>query len=355
VRAIWLGLGVALAAASLLPLAFGDTDVVREALAFPVAGMASVFAIVVASWMAKALKFQLLARHLHQRASFMHCLAVSLGCDFAFVASPAGIAGYPATVVLFGRLGAGAACAMAIAAADQILDLVFFGIAIPLSLIGLLVQNLPTIPSANAVAGTAVAVALIATCTVAFGRKRLPELAHRLSRFVTTRLGRIAAIRRQCVQFRRHLRQLGAAPAGFLVRVALATAVQWLTRYSILGVVLAWLGYPIPFMPMFLAQSVALHAGQWTGIPGGFGATDGLLLESLRAWVQVAPLATALIVWRVTTFHLTIAAGGAAFVLLVARKNPLQDHPSRNVAHASASVGRGIAPALRGLVRILSS
>ncbi len=54
------------------------------------------------------------------------------------------------------------------------------------------------------------------------------------------------------------------------------------------------------------------------------GATDGILVGTLHDWVPIAPLATALIVWRLATFHLTLAAGGTVFALLVARKKKLQ-------------------------------
>ena len=319
-RAIWLGLCVALAAISLLPLFFSQTHVVRDAMAFPAMGIATVLVVVAASWIAKALKFHALVKQLGQSASFAGCLAVSLGCDFAFVASPAGIAGYPATVLLFGRVGVSAACAMTVAAVDQILDLLFFAIAIPLALILLFMQNLYAIPFANTTAALVTGMAVIAACALASRIKFIQQVTHGLLRLGLNKLRRIEFIDRQWQQVCGHVQELRAAPKGFRRRIALATVVQWLARYATLSLVLAWTGHAVPYAAVFVAQSVSLHAGQWTGIPGGMGTADGILLESLRPWLPIAPLLTGLIVWRMATFHLTIFVGGLAFALLAVRK-----------------------------------
>jgi uncharacterized protein (TIRG00374 family) len=292
-------------------------------MAFPAMGIATVLAVVVASWVAKALKFHSLVKQLGQPASFAQCLAVSLGCDFAFVASPAGIAGYPATILLFSRVGISAACAMTVAAADQILDLLFFAIAIPLALIFLFIQNLAAIPFAHTMATLAAGMAVIAACALAFKIKFIRRVTRSLLRLGLNKLSRIEFIKRQWQQICGHVRELRAAPKAFLRRVALATAAQWLARYAILSVVLGWTGHAVPYAAVFVAQAVSLHAGQWTGIPGGVGTADGILLESLHPWLPIAPLLTSLIIWRMATFHLTIVVGGATFALLAARKRPL--------------------------------
>jgi uncharacterized protein (TIRG00374 family) len=313
-RALALGVTGALAASAATLFALHGTGVLRDAVAFPAAGTVTILCTVTTGWLAKALKFRLLAARLGKMSSLRRSLAVAVGCDFAFVASPGGVAGYPATVLLFARIGVDAPRALAVAAADQLLDLAFFGIAMPLALVWLLVHGLPAVPVAAICAAAALALGAVLVLVTGFrrGSRIFSSLARYLSRSGWSKLRRLAELDRHWRQFRRHLRLLFTIPVKTAALIACATAAQWLARYATLGIALAWCGHRVPGSAVFLAQAVALHAGQWTGIPGGVGAADAILVESLRPWLPLAPLATALVVWRLATFHLTLLAGGAA-------------------------------------------
>ncbi len=322
--ALLLGVLFSLAASAAAPFVFGGTDVLRNVLAFPAAGAVAIVCAVMAGWTAKALKFRLLVAQLGPRLSFVQCLAVSIGCDGAFVASPGGVAGYPATVLLFGKVGVDASRALTVAAADQVLDLGFFGIAMPLALVWALIHDLPTGPIVGkcTVAAVASGVMLVAITSAIPGRQSLWKLVQQWPRTRLTNLRHIESVRGHWQQVRCHLQSLRTAPAAVIACTVLATAAQWLARYATLGIALAWMGYGIPSATVFFAQAAALHAGQWTGAPGGAGATDTILFESLRHWVPFTPLATALIVWRLATFHLTLLAGSIACTWLIVRSRP---------------------------------
>jgi uncharacterized protein (TIRG00374 family) len=329
--ALSLGVLFAVAASAIAPFVLHGTRVLHDAAAFPAMGAAAIVCAVIAGWVGKAFKFRLLAARLGRSLPFLQCLAVSVGCDFAFVASPGGIAGYPATVLLFGRIGVEAPRALAVAAADQVLDLVFFGIAMPLALVWLLTLNMPTSPvlGPGVLAALAAAFALVLVGGVGHCGKTLSLLARRLSNPGWAKLRRLVSLDHHWQQLRCHLRDLYAAPAWTMAGLAFATVVQWLARYATLGIALAWTGHRIPCVTVFLGQAVALHAGQWTGVPGGVGATDAILLASLRPWLPLASLATALVVWRLATFHLTLLAGGGACIWLVVRDRRIQaTHPA---------------------------
>lgn len=320
-HALALGVLGALAVSAATLLVLDGTGVLRDAAAFPAAGMVAILCTVLAGWLAKAFKFRMLSARLGRMSSLRQSLAVAVGCDFAFVASPGGVAGYPATVLLFARTGVDAPRALAVAAADQLLDLAFFGIAMPLALVWLLVHGLPAVPVAAICAAAAVAVGAVLVLVAGFerGGKIFSRLVRRLSKSGWSKLRRIAVLDRHWQQFRGHFRSLFAMPAKTAAFIACATAVQWFARYATLGIALAWSGHRVPGSAVFLAQAIALHAGQWTGVPGGVGATDALLVESLRPWLPFAPLATALVVWRLATFHLTLVVGGAASAWLLLR------------------------------------
>ncbi len=131
----------------------------------------------------------MLTARLERKATFAQCFAVSLGCDFAFVASPAGVGGYPATVLLCKRIGIDASRAIAIAVVDQILDLVFFSIAMPLALIWAFTHEMPSayrLDVGNVAIGAA-CIGLVALA-VAMGRKYLAAIARGLSHNVFAKL-----------------------------------------------------------------------------------------------------------------------------------------------------------------------
>lgn len=320
-HALALGVLGALAVSAATLFALDGTGVLRDAAAFPADGMAAILCTVIVGWLAKAHKFRMLAARLGRTLSLRQSLAVAVGCDFAFVASPGGVAGYPATVLLFARTGVDATRALAIAAADQVLDLAFFGIAMPLALVWLLVHGLPSFSAAAICAAAALAAGVALLAVIGFGRGStiFSRLVRGMTKFGWSKLRRLAALDRHWQQFRGHLRSLCAVPARTIVLIACATTAQWLARYATLGIALAWMGQRVPGSAVFLAQAIALHAGQWTGVPGGIGATDAILAESLRPWLPFAPLATALVVWRLATFHATLLVGGAASVWLILR------------------------------------
>jgi uncharacterized protein (TIRG00374 family) len=321
-RATWMTIAAAVAASLLIPFAFGGGATFLTLGAFPVAEFVTIVVAVLISWLAKAAKFWLLASHLDRRATFSSCAAVSLGCDLGFSATPGGLGGYAASLYLFGCCGMRAASAAAIAAADQLLDLMFFAVAVPLAS-ACTVGPIVTVTESGVVA-TATVVVVIAFFALIIGLV-VSGMRHRL----LTAVLKMRRARRRLVEVRRwwgdlkhHLRELLAMQPQRVAAVLFTTAVQWIARYAILGIALSALGAPAPYMPLLLIQSVALHAGQWTGVPGGVGGADVLLLEMLRPWGTTETLAAAVLVWRLATFHLTLLAGVFAFWFAAGRRSP---------------------------------
>jgi uncharacterized membrane protein YbhN (UPF0104 family) len=110
------------------------------------------------------------------------------------------------------------------------------------------------------------------------------------------------------------------------------TAVQWLTRYGVLWAALALLGHTVPFALTLLSQSLILHAALWTGVPSGGGGAELGLSAALIAMVPASAIATALILWRLATFHLCLVAGALAIAWLARSK---ARHPDERLAEAN--------------------
>jgi uncharacterized protein (TIRG00374 family) len=217
-------------------------------------------------------------------------------------------------VFLLRRGGVPVSAGLAMCAADQALDSLFFVLALPLACAFDLGDAVPDawhefawVPGA--------AVALVAFTIVGAWRTRRswwPPLRRRLLHVRWLRVRR-ARLR----EFREHLftdlARLRSGSPFVALALACSVAAQWTARYAALWLALAALGHPLHFGLVFVAQSIALHIAQWTGVPGGVGGGDVAIAGALSPWAPLAALGPALLLWRLTTFHAVLLIGAIAF------------------------------------------
>jgi glycosyltransferase 2 family protein len=311
---LWLLGAAAVLGGAIVPLALGGRDAIAAAHEIPIAAVAGLAGLALASALARAIKLRLLALRLRQRVGVARALITSLASDAAFQATPAGAGGYPATVFLLRRGGVPVSAGLAMCAADQALDTLFFVLALPLACAFDLGDAVPA--TWRAFAWLPAAAVAIATAAIVGAWRTYPRWWPRLRR----RLLGIRWLRQRRTRvraFRDHLfGDLARLRSGSLaVTFALAAAVcaQWTARYAALWLALAALGHPLHFGLVFVAQSIALHIAQWTGVPGGVGGGDVALAGALSPWMPLAALGPALLIWRLTTFHAVLVAGAVAF------------------------------------------
>ena len=319
-RAGSLLIALALIAALVVPILLGGSDALATAWNFPLPNLAALTLLTIVSWLGKAQKLRVLLRQLGTPLPFARALGISLATDFAFMATPAGVGGYPANIHLLKRAGVSTTASTAIVLADQLLDLLFFALAIPLSLLVLLSTDLP-----NGLREAALSMILL----LALAGAIIVLLRHRFwswifaSRRSFERRSWRHRLQLRLLRFLHGMRQqarvLAHADAMFYAILALLTTLQWLTRYGSLWLVLILLGHPLPFAYALLLQALILHAAQWTGVPSGAGGAEIGLAAALAAWAPATSIATALLLWRYATLYLGLAAGGIAWLMLAGR------------------------------------
>ena len=325
-RAPWRGrYGIALIALALLatiavPVYFGGRSAVLATLQLSALDYALLFCAIACSWIARTLKLQLLLRRMHASIGFGHMFEISLATDFGFLATPAGLGGYAASVYYVRRAGASTSVAAALTAADQGTDLVFFAAALPVAGFAFFGTDLPPalVKAALGTSSALVAIALIAV----LARKRLFDWAARSLRNDTGSPAR-QRIQHAVAEFLARLRAqarllAGGGPAFFLAVFAL-TCVQWIARYGVLWLVLLLLDHRVSLALLIALQALVLHVAQWTGVPAGGGGAELGLTATLAAWVPAAALATALLLWRMVTLYLGLIAGAIAIARLSRR------------------------------------
>jgi uncharacterized protein (TIRG00374 family) len=305
-----------------IPFLLGGRTTLAAATNIAVDGYAALLGLVLASWMARALKLHLLLHRLKTPTTIARSFGISLATDLAFAATPAGIGGYVATIYYLRRAGTSTTGAATIMAMDQGTDLVFFSISVPLVALALAGSDLSQTMTIAALGTAAVTLIFLATIWLArrkilafvFAPNRLLERSsylrraqHALRTFVTGSRTYVSLI-------------IAAGPMFFLWMLGL-TAVQWLTRYGVLWLTLLLLHHPVSFALTFLLQVGVLHAALWTGIPAGGGGAELGLTATLAPWVAPAQMATALVIWRAATLYTSLLAGSVAMIAL-ARATP---------------------------------
>ena len=217
--------------------------------------------------------------------------------DAAFQATPAGAGGYPATILLLRRGGVPASAGLAMCAADQALDSALFArraaalvrCSISETRCRRAWHSLAWLPAA-VMTGIAARSPLACALRSNAGCRRFAASCCACAGCGSAANACVRSSARVVADFAR-LR----SGSRFVTRaLVLAVAAQWIARYAALWLALAALGHPLHFGLVFVAQSVALHAAQWTGVPGGVGGGDVALAGALSPWAPLAVLAPAL-------------------------------------------------------------
>ena len=310
-------IAVALAATLAVPILLGGNEALWQTLHFSVDGYLAIFVVIVTSWFARAVKLHLLLHRLQVHPRFARTLAISLATDFAFISTPGGVGGYAASVYYLRRVGTSVSGAATITAADQGLDLLFFVVALPIAGIALIWSDLPQTLAILGFASSASMIALALGALLArrklwawmFGDNTIGARWPRLRR-------KQQALREFLMSLRANASLLLAGGPAFLCGVFALTALQWLTRYGVLWLVLLLLGHRVPFALILLMQSLVLHAALWTGVPAGGGGAELGLSATLAAWVPATSIATALLLWRMATLYICLVAGAVAIAAL---------------------------------------
>ncbi|MBS0583649.1 MAG: flippase-like domain-containing protein [Proteobacteria bacterium] len=317
-RAGTLLIFAALAVALVVPIWLGGRHAVFTSFDLPAHAYLSILALVLFGWAMRALKQWLLIERLGLTVGAWRNFAISLAVDFAFVATPGGVGGYAAGIWYVRGIGGSYAQATAISAADQVLDLMFFAIAMPVAALCLSQSSqLSPLLAHGAAFGGLVALALLVALVLArrplgawfFGAHGPIErigFLHRRRDALRGFVGNVLAQTRILMR---------GSPAWFALAFA-STAVQWLARYGVLWLILVQLAAQVPFSLVLLLQGVVLHVAQWTGVPAGGGSADLGLAATLAPFVATATIASALLLWRIATLYMSLIAGVVSITAL---------------------------------------
>jgi uncharacterized protein (TIRG00374 family) len=311
--AVLLALGITIPI--VLPLCYGGMDSLFQLMRLSSWHIALLLGMVLTSWSVVSLRFRILLRPLGVTLSSREALATVVSAECAGMATPASTGNAATYLFLLSRRGLRIGQSSAVVAFDQMIDLAFFALAVPAAGAAYLLSHDET--GASSAVAALVAIPTAVLCGTAYACRYYRPFSLWIarclrgiprSRSLQYRLGRWLIQFRDCIGFLLHLN-----PWRLAAIVAL-TAIHWMLRYSVLPLVILFLGHSVPWAYLFVGQSMMLIIGTLTFLPGGAGGVDLTLAALLHPHLPPAVAATAVLAWRFCMFHWYLIAGAPVFL-----------------------------------------
>ena len=311
-----LGLALGLA----IPLLLGGRDLPSLLARVSMGELLLLLSLVFLGWNLNAGRLRLLAGGCGLRLDQGRALAIVMATEFAICATPAGSGGPLTYTWLLRRWGLDGPRALALYAADQLMDVLFF-----LSALAAVLLHWLLVPEAIHLGWQAGLMAgfLLSTLGLAWGALRhyrplFLGLGRALRRLRTNARTR-RRLARHALAFRRSLRLVQGYSWTRLAAVFALCSGHWLLRYSILYLAVRAVGGAISWSYAFLVQMLSLTAGHATLLPGGSGGAEAGSSLLLAPYLDNATSAAAILIWRFVTFYWYLIAGAPVFAMLAGR------------------------------------
>lgn len=315
---------LALMAPLVLTAWLGGADALQRVKHFPLGLLLLMLVITVVCWNLNAARLRLMLGGRAGRLGQRGALGIEMAAKFALCATPGGSGGPATLLLLLARRGFPPAKGAAVFLIDQGCDLLFF----LTMLSGLVIFSLLSDtqwPHQSLIEWAMLGLACLAML-VGVVMYRLPRLL-RTRRFTTSWPNGYQRrwLARRLLRCRHALKVTLSLPLSTLVAMMSLTAIHWLLRYSLLYLAVLGVGGQADWMWTFLTQMLAMAASQLSFLPGGAGAAEigvGSLLLPLMEREQAA---AAVLVWRLISYHLYLAAGAPLFILYsyrILRRSP---------------------------------
>lgn len=271
--------------------------------------------LILVSWGFNALRLLILLGVMGKRTGFFDATLIIISSEFAGSATPGGI-GMPVALTFFlRRMGIGLSQSASMVAVIILMDLIFYGTALPLSAFG----SVLSAPSWSTLRLAAVGFCVIGACFVAlwlivtYYRQICSETGRWMAR--SSRLSKYRfRLARKTIEFVRTLREFQAMKRKEQIGLVATTFGFWLPRFFVLAVAVWIAGKSVPLAYVFLVQCVLNVAGQMIALPSGGGSVEAGYLALMSSYLSKEQIAFTLIVWRIFNFYWYLVVGGFVFI-----------------------------------------
>jgi uncharacterized protein (TIRG00374 family) len=266
-------------------------------------------------WLFPAWRLRVLSYAQGHRLPFTTALFIHLAGLFSSAVTPSGSGSAPAIAAGFQRVGSTWGQGVSIAVQIMVLDFVFFGWILPLSLIYLIFTRFTVLPI------QLVVLAIACGCLALFGAVvlgRYPQLAVRVFLWLARRNWLIRWRPRLLAAARDYYRS-----SRLFIQISwrrwfslqLLSALSWLSSFALLWLLIR--DHRLPLTPSLAILSVSTLLSYFVPTPGGAGFIEVIVGFGIGAHVDQSELAAPLLLWRLATFYLVFILGPLAAWLLL--------------------------------------
>jgi len=305
---------LALIAPLVLTAWLGGDEALQRVKHFPLGLLLLMLVMAFLCWNLNAARLRLMLNGRAGRLGQRGALGIELASKFALCATPGGSGGAATLLLLLARRGFPPAKGAAVFLVDQGCDLLFFLTMLSGLVLFSLVSDTQW-PHQSLVQWALVGLAFMATL-ISVVMHYLPSLLRSPSvKTAWPSRYRRRWLARRLLRCRHALRVTLKLPRSTLFMMMLLTATHWLMRYSLLYLAVLGVGGHADWMWTFLTQMLAMAASQFSFLPGGAGAAEVGVGSLLLPLMEREQAAAAVLVWRLVSYHLYLAAGAPLFVL----------------------------------------
>lgn len=316
-RLLWMLL-LAIVASLAVPMVLGGRSLLVDLPKIAPGWIALLVGMVLLGWVFNSFRLRLLAAGMGGQVPPLWSLGAVIATEFAGAASPAGAGGALTYVALLKQRGIRTAHAAAMYAIDHFMDGVFFVVAFPVALLSLALHG-----------GFSDPAWLLAVTLTLFGigaglfwlllreHRLLIRLFGRVLRPFHLSAHRRRRLARWLMQFRQGVRLVLQLPRWQLLLLFMFCAGHWLLRYSILAVIISFIGASVPWSYLFAVQGVLLLFGQISFLPGGAGGVELGYAALLSPFLDAETIGLSLLLWRIMTYYFYLLAGLPVFLAML--------------------------------------
>jgi hypothetical protein len=272
-------------------------------------------------WVTNTLRLLIWARFIGHRVSFRDMFRVTLGAELSSSVFPTSSGGEVFRWGMMVQKGISQGHAASIVTLGYIEDMLFFGVAIPLSIFLSRAWDLPVLRMlGRQVRGQALLVIVVAVLVIvalrllfkAALRGYLGEAVRRRGLRMAGRFKRKS--RRTWHDFRSVHELVIARGKSRFALTYLITAVQWTCRYSVVTALAYFLGARVDPVMFFLLQWVIFTAMMFIPTPGASGGAEAAFYLVYQALLPAGLIGIATAGWRMLTFYFQLALGSIIFL-----------------------------------------
>jgi len=274
-------------------------------------------------WFTNALRLQIWTRFLGHRMRFKSAIQIVLATDLGAAVSPTAVGGGFFKWGLLVQRGVSPGAAASLTTLTPFEDGLFFAIAIPTAILATASWGHPVftevagqigdaaLPAVLVMGGIAAASWLAVRGALGGGFGRRTQVRSR--RFLTRVRRGVGATWLDARQVYRLIRQDGK------LRFALSmilTAIQWTARYSVISLIVAFLGAPVQPVLFGLLQWVVFTLASFIPTPGAAGGAEAAFFLIYSPFVPSDIIGLVTAGWRFFTFYLLLGLAGATYFAL---------------------------------------